>query len=393
VLTIHGWNVVQPAVDIGLGVHPAVVRDGGASAVSPAFAATTLARLASSLSRRGIAATPGARYPARARENLVQLFTSRYRDDPRPAVRRLADLADRVDAAQLELALPVRLPGPWRDVFVAACVDAFGDRASGAENDQALWATGEPFGERVALEFVAPGLCGLAALDEHGGRLLLFPDDGRLFTFTGERIGAHGRDRVAGLRMTTTAAGAIDLAYDGPMLAFPDTTPFVDLEQGLAGAVAVEAHVALALAPAHAGCAFGIVTGNAALGAERATIRGHGLRAARDGVPGLRVRAGLRLRDGTVVAARGGDEGFLCRDGHHTALRRVAVSSRRDEGTVVLEAETVDGTRFEHELRLARRLPVVRGGPNPGRLLFASCRDGDALAGWLELPSREPPDA
>jgi hypothetical protein len=386
-LTVHGWNVVQPAVDIGLGADPDAVRRGERSAISTEFAATTLSRFATSLARRDIAATPGARYPARARENLVQLFTARYRDDPRPGVRAVAALAERVDAAQLELSLPVRLPGRWRDAFVGACADTF-DGGAGADAGQphALWTAGEPFGERVAVEFVAPGISGLAALDEHGGRLLLFPDDGRLFTFTGERVGAHGRDRVAGLRMTATPDGTVEIGYDGPMLAFPDTTPFVDLEHGLASASALDARVTLTLRPAHAGCAFGAIAGDVVLGAESVRVAGHGLRAARDVVPGLRVRAGLRLDDGTVVAARGPDDGYLCRDARHTPLARLAIHAQRDSDVVTLEAAGTDGVRVERVLRIVQRLPVVRGGPRPGRVVFATCRDGDGLAGWLELP-------
>src|SRR6185436_10459315 len=202
VLTVHGWNVVQPAVDIGLGVHPTptALCGGGESAISRAFATSVLPRLAASLAARGIAATPGLRYPARARENLLQLFTSRYQDDARPVVRRLACLADRVDAVQLELSLPLRLPGAWRDAFVKACASALGDDDGAAPLD--VWPTwtcdSARATEPVALEFVAPGLAGLAAVDEHGGRLLLFPDGGGLFTFTGERAGSHDPDQVAG---------------------------------------------------------------------------------------------------------------------------------------------------------------------------------------------------
>ena len=82
-LTVHGWNVIQPAVDLGFGCAHGTAVDRTA-AVSPAFAASAVPALVRACAAHGIAATTGARYPARARENLVQLFTPRYRNDPRP---------------------------------------------------------------------------------------------------------------------------------------------------------------------------------------------------------------------------------------------------------------------------------------------------------------------
>src|SRR3989442_5085313 len=125
-LALHGWNVVQPVVDLGLGCTPGEdpFAVGRAAAVSPAFAARALPRLVEACRARGIAATVGARYPARHRENLVQLFTPRYAEDGRPLVRALAALAPLVDAVQLELGIALRWPGPWRGRPVARRKDA-----------------------------------------------------------------------------------------------------------------------------------------------------------------------------------------------------------------------------------------------------------------------------
>jgi hypothetical protein len=389
VVTVHGWNVVQPAVDVGLGVSPAatdlVTRD---AAVSDAFAHSVLSGLASGLDACGIVTTPGLRYPARARENLLQLFTGRHDADARPLVRRLAATASRVDAVQLELSLPLRLPGPWRDTFVAACARAFDPTTRDGVTTWPPW-TGPTAGadDRTALEFVAPGLSGLAAVDEHGGRLLLFTEDGRLFTFTGERVGAHARGHVAGLALRTTAAGEVELAYDGPMLAFPDTTPFVDLEQGLAGATATRTTVALRLVPSHRDgepCAAGAISGTARLGDAAHTVRGHGVRTRRAVDLAGGVRASLRLSDGTVVVARGAD-GVVCRDGRHAAIARCTA---HDDGTATrLVVETTDGSRIELTAPIVHRLPVVPGVPGAPRLSFVACRDGGALAGWIQLRS------
>jgi hypothetical protein len=389
-LTVHGWNVVQPAVDIGLGVRPcaaALAGDDGA-AVSAAFAGGVLPRLASRLAASGIAATPGLRYPARGRENLLQLFTGRYAGDPRGTVRRLARLAARVDAVQLELSLSLRLAGGWREAFLDACADALGTGDVGAGAGWPPWEH-TPVGipERASLEFVAPGMSGLAAIDEHGGRLLLFLDDGRLVTFTGERVGVHERARIAGLRLTTTERGDVELDYAGPMLIFPDTSPFVDLESGLARATAVAAEVTLRLVPTHRDasgpCPSGLVTGAARIAGTRYDVTGHGVRALHDATAGA-VRASLRLPGGTVLVAHG-SRGFVCRDGQHHALRRCAVRRAGDHAHVGFEA--ADGVVEEAVAAVRHRLRVVPGTPGAAHREFVACTLGEALAGWLELRS------
>src|SRR5262249_57202430 len=93
-------------------------------AVSPSFGALALPALVDACNRRGIVATLGARYPARGRENLIQLFTPRYRDDPRALVRRLAALGRHTNAMQLELGVPLRWRGAWRQRLIEACLAA-----------------------------------------------------------------------------------------------------------------------------------------------------------------------------------------------------------------------------------------------------------------------------
>jgi hypothetical protein len=384
-LTVHGWNVVQPAVDVGLGVRPSAeaLAGGDGAGVSSGFATGVLARLAARLHERGIAATPGLRYPARARENLIQLFTGRHAGDERAAVRRLASAAARVNALQLELSLPLRMPGPWRDAFVGACAAAFADDAA-----HDAWPTWDDAGAagRVAIEVVAPGLSGLAAIDERGARLLLFPDDGGLLTFTSERVGSHAADGIAGLRLRTTPSGDVELAYDGPMLRFPDTTPFVDLERGLATAVPVAATIELTLVPAHrdgdAPCPFGTAVGRARIGSARIEIRGHGVRVRRQPELGVQTRVGLRLGDGTGVLSDGGG-GLVCRSGVHAPVRRCVVEPDGSHARIAVDA--ADGPPIAAMAALVHRLPVVPGVPGASRLLFAACRHDDGLAGWLQI--------
>jgi len=169
-VTVHGWNVVQPAVDVGLGCAPASepFAVGPGSAVSPAFAARALPRFVAACAERGIAATVGARYPARARENLVQLFTPRYREDRRPLVRALAALAPRVDALQLELGIALRWPGAWRRRLLEACAAALPALLAPLDGEPPptgpLGAAAAPPGA-CRLEFVAPSLCGLIGVE------------------------------------------------------------------------------------------------------------------------------------------------------------------------------------------------------------------------------------
>src|SRR5581483_4006463 len=114
-------------VDVGLGVSPGAdpFAVGPGAAVSAAFASRAVRAFAAACAARGVPATVGARYPARARENLLQLFAGRYRDDPRPVVRALAALGDRTEALQLELSIPLRWPGRWRRALADAYAEAF----------------------------------------------------------------------------------------------------------------------------------------------------------------------------------------------------------------------------------------------------------------------------
>src|SRR5262245_30152471 len=279
VLTVHGWNVIQPAVDLGFGCSHGAAVDR-AAAVSPAFAATALPALVGACAAHGITATTGARYPARARENLVQLFTPRYRDDSRPLVRQLATLGTDVDAVQLELAVPLRWPGAWRRKLVDACRDALPALVDGGSRAPATGVTAPsptPVLQR-ALQVVGRGASTLVALDEVGARLLIFPPGGGLAHFTGERTGGEERGRVAGLRMDEADDGTLRVRFAGPMMRFPDTTPFLDLERGLGGAsVIADADVELVFEPAHPGADgsdFGSVRGTARLDGEQLDLGG-----------------------------------------------------------------------------------------------------------------------
>jgi hypothetical protein len=398
VLTVHGWNVMQPAVDLGLGCTTDAdpFRVGPHAAVSPAFALGGVAAFHRACSARGITATVGARYPARAKENLIQLFTARHRADPRPLVRELAALGARCDAMQLELSIPLRWPGAWRQRLIDACVEALPALAGEPvpPPDAMPLADDVASSARRSLEFVAGDVAGLATLDALGGRLLLFPPDGGLVLFTGERIGPCATDAVAGLCIEP---GAARVRFDGPMARFADTTPFVDLEHGLGSAGLVQRAVLDLRFTPDDGTGFGSVAGEAVLDGRRLAIRGSGF--AVEGTPPLvwpRMRAALRLSDGSTVSVTlglqdGSATGFV----HDATGIHAVASAEADTGpaddplrTFTLQVTMANGHALHVRGAAMHRLPVVRGGSAPPvRLLYASLRlDGDQEpAGWCEL--------
>ena len=398
VATIHGWNVVQPAVDVGLGCAPGTV---GGGAVSAAFASTTLAALRHALEAHGIATTLGARYPARARENLLQLFTRRYHDDPRPLVRTIAARGNRCEAVQLECSIPLRWPGAWR----ARLVDAVAAVLAGPHGAPARVAA-EPASPvvhaapRRTLQLTSPALSGLAALDPIGGRLLLFPPDGGLVLFTGERVGPCRVDGVAALVMAPTPGGGVRLEYDGPVLRFPDTTPFLDLEDGLRRATLADAHVRLAFTPRHERGEdvgeFGTVSGRVVLDDVGTRIEGRGFADARlPMTSGPGIRGALALGDGTglsfAAAREGPATGFRCGPSGHATIGAVQVDGPfgTDPDRFTVRATLDDGAALTLPARIVDRLPVVRMRPEgPARALFVTCVVGDSQgppAGWCEI--------
>ena len=404
-LTVHGWNVVQTSVDIGLGCKteddPLAV--GRRAAVSPAFAATALARLLAACATEGIVATVGARCPARNAENLLQLFTTRYRDDPRGSVRALAAVATRVDAMQLELGIPLRWPGAWRGRLCASIVASLPELLAprpGAARASGPHAAPRPPEPRAAcrLEFTSAGMCGLAALDGGvgGGRLLLFLPGERLLLFTGEQAGGRG-DGVGPLALRATAGGT-SVRFRGPLLEFPDSTPFLDLEAGLARGRLVDADVALDYTPhaALGGDGFGGVTGRVLLDGTAFDIAGLGSAGGSfaEG-PWPRVRVALRL--GTDRALRavlavgdGTAAGVLVRGSERIDVVAGSASLGPSESPLTrmaLSLELANGERLDLVAHAVHRLPVVRlRGSTPLRLEFAACRleNETAPAGWCE---------
>jgi hypothetical protein len=233
------------------------------------------------------------------------------------------------------------------------------------------------------------------ACDGAGARLLFFEDDGTLGLFTGERLGGEADGHVGGLELHAMAGGSHRLRYAGPLARFPDTTPFLDLEAGLAGAAVADATCALDHRPLHAGCPFGSIAGSVTLGGRRREV--YGMAVTGQGDPRLhtRWRTALAIGAGEHLLLRhnrgASPDGFLCRDGVHLAVVDAERSLGGDGGRVAVRLES--GEERTIDLVPRHRLPVVRGGATPPvGVEFASYRSAEtaAPAGWAFslLPAR-----
>src|ERR1700722_14987936 len=131
VLVIHGWNVIEPRIDFGLGLRHANGRlrppVGAHVTASDEFINGPVAALFVHLNAAGIIPTFGLRYPGGASQNLLQAFTERHAQSEVRALRRLAELAASrvIDALQLKMSVAVRLTGDLRVRGMAALAQVF----------------------------------------------------------------------------------------------------------------------------------------------------------------------------------------------------------------------------------------------------------------------------
>jgi hypothetical protein len=265
VLFLHGWNTLQPKCDIGIGQALAYTGDAAAHApaltTSVAYATTRLAALRSACAARGIAAPLGERYPAQHANNMLQLFRRDGAGALSPRLQAWVG-AGRVDAVQLELAAPLRWPGPLRSEFIAVMRDAFGAPAPpSARAAPVAAAAPRPPAPRqaMALQAYDPGhrLGVLARVDPHGragasGRLLLFLDGGAVALFTGEEPQAGDLAR-SGPRFCA-AGDRLRLTFDGWALRAADGALYVDLERALAASHLIAVRADLTFAPRAGDC-------------------------------------------------------------------------------------------------------------------------------------------
>jgi len=317
-------------------------------------------------------------------------------------VRTLAATAPHVDAVQLELGIPLRWPGAWRQRLIDAILAALPALVAPRDTTPPSASVPEPDPPLPCrLEFAAPGLSGLVGIDAgRGARLLFFPAGGGLALFTGERVGLEPEGAAGALGVRVAAGGGLSVRFDGPLLRFPDTMPFLDLEAGLGRAEVIDASVTLDFVPHHAdrsGGDFGAVSGVVVLDGARHPIATNGF--LDDGAapsPWPRLRAALELADGarlalTVGLDGGQASGFLCRGAEHVAVataRATLGDADAPLDPVRIDLELADGTKLRVTAHAMHRLPVIRArGGAPIRLEFAACRvdgGGAAPAGWLE---------
>ncbi len=340
VLFVHGWNTGQAICDLGIGAVDTPtglhVPDGAHLTVDETYRRRRIEPLRAACARGQIRAPLGERYPGSHRNNLLQLFTPRAALIDHPWARRIAAWVaeGRVNALQLELGIPLRWPGRWRDRFVAAMVEAFAHEGSTARQ------SADPYpaidlrtqdsthkSPSAALQFYDPTAdIGLSAGIGHAGprvrsgRLLLFLGGQRVALFTGEDVHAIG-DGVGPLRMLWRD-GQLCVDFSGPMLQLDDAVVYLDLEAALARSRLVDAEVQIEFTPSSdmgtgdGAARFGAARGTVAIDGKRRDVAGGGFANA------AAFRASGARQQTMLAAAFGNARGVLTRvvDGASDAI-------------------------------------------------------------------------
>ena len=264
VLIIHGWNIIEPRLDFGLGLRHSggELRPPGSACVSASedFINGPLAGLADRLHRHGINPTYGMRYPGGGLQNLLQAFTARHRKSPNASLSSISEIAmdGVVDAAQLELSVALRMPGELRtrcedalaEVFSANGADSRAPRAPVVVNrtprppvakSEIGAAATVAIPGRVGIEFYDPAarFGAMASFDVGGAgmgaRIMMLFDRKLAALFTAEGRPAHSRSAVTHGPLSLRREGeSIVLAFRGPAVIVPDATAYLSIERALA---------------------------------------------------------------------------------------------------------------------------------------------------------------
>ncbi|MBI3303603.1 MAG: hypothetical protein HYZ72_16185, partial [Deltaproteobacteria bacterium] len=284
VFFIHGWNVVQPVCDLGMGLkqrgHRVVTPGKAAPTLSAAFFADAVLPFRNAALAQGIDVALGRRYPAADKDNVMQVFSPRFAQDQSPLIRTLADLSTqgKVDAVQLELGVGLRWPGPERERFIEVFCQTLGKCAPLAQGNSedfpalpvhspppvvtphlngsplSLYRAPEP--RRLGLHFHDPvsglGVMGGIEFDgsapTHSGRLLLSLGGTEMILFTGEGDATPdpGRVQVGGFVWQSEPHG-LAISYRGTVMRFSHPQAFIRLEEGLAASWVEPAEITLRL--------------------------------------------------------------------------------------------------------------------------------------------------
>jgi len=257
VLLVHGWNIIEPRVDFGLGVrtYGRELRPTGSARVSASddFINGPLLSLAAKLRTAGITATFGLRYPAGGIHNLVQAFTERHRESPLSPLSRISAIAARgvVDAAQLELSVSVRLLGQLRQRCVEAIAETFsGPPPAAAPSDSNLSIVRTPLASRrvsttapvrVGMEFydAACGIGAMASFDlgtpGFGARIMMLLGERRVILCTCEGTTKRDGDRLSlGPLSLAIRGSSLVLEFAGTAVVVPDGSTYLSIERALA---------------------------------------------------------------------------------------------------------------------------------------------------------------
>ena len=264
VLLIHGWNIIEPRLDFGLGLRHfgGELRPPGSACVSACddFINGPLAGLADRLHRHGIKPTYGMRYPGGGLQNLLQAFTARHRESQHAPLRAISEtsMTGVVDAAQLELSVALRMPGEMRarceeaiaEVFSANGSDSPAFRAPLIVNRAPRPAVAKPeigaaatvaAAGRVGIEFYDPaaGFGAMASFDVGGAgmgaRIMMLFDHHRAALFTAEGRPTRSASAVThGPLSLQRESDSIVLAFRGPAVIVPDATAYLSIERALA---------------------------------------------------------------------------------------------------------------------------------------------------------------
>jgi hypothetical protein len=268
VLLIHGWNVIEPRIDFGLGLRDARGRlqppAGAQVSASDEFINGPVSALSARLSADGIIPTFGLRYPGGALQNLLQAFTQRHAASEIQALRRLAELSARgaIDAIQLEMSVAVRMAGSIRVRGLNALTEIFlhtangnGRSAHAGPHSATLTVQREAPSKvgrkppiapasppaRIGVEFYdrIARIGGMASFDfgsaAAGARIMLMFDDCRaaLFTGEGQTVRDGGNLRLGPLELTLREDRGT-LRFSGPAVIVNDGAAYLSVENALA---------------------------------------------------------------------------------------------------------------------------------------------------------------
>jgi hypothetical protein len=263
VLLVHGWNIIEPRLDFGLGLRNfgGELRPPGSACVSACddFINGPLSDLAERLRGHNIKPTYGMRYPGGGLQNLLQAFSSRHRESPVAALRKISETSNNgvVDAAQLELSVALRMPGELRARCEDAIVASFSSNGTATCTNAPIVVNRAPRPRiakpeiGAAATVAAPGRVGIEFFDADarigamasfdvggagmGARIMLLFGERRAALFTAEGRPTRSESSVTHGPLSLTRDGdSIVLSFRGPAVIVPDATAYLSIERALA---------------------------------------------------------------------------------------------------------------------------------------------------------------